>query len=301
VDVLLVRAGALGDVLLLRPAVAALRRAGHRVRLLAPQTSGAVLVGPDEALSLLPLDGPGMASLLGGRPIPVDIEDGLHADAALALTRGVALLDAVRPRVSRLLTRDPIPPPGVHAAAWAAEALDALDVPSHVTPAPLAFTDAELEQAAKVAPRLGAGFLALHPGSGATAKNWPADRFAALARALARPGEGVLVVAGPADGPAVAPLRSLPGAAVAEGLPARVLGALLSRAGLYVGNDSGVTHLAAAAGTPTLALFGPTDPAAWAPLGRRVRVVCSSDRSMSGLSLATAAAAARELRDDRAG
>ena len=46
----------------------------------------------------------------------------------------------------------------------------------------------------------------------------------------------------------------------------------LARARLYVGNDSGITHLAAAVGTPVLALFGPSDPAVWAPRGPNVRV-----------------------------
>jgi ADP-heptose:LPS heptosyltransferase len=46
----------------------------------------------------------------------------------------------------------------------------------------------------------------------------------------------------------------------------------LARARLYIGNDSGITHLAAAVGTPVLALFGPTDPAVWGPRGRNVRI-----------------------------
>jgi ADP-heptose:LPS heptosyltransferase len=49
----------------------------------------------------------------------------------------------------------------------------------------------------------------------------------------------------------------------------------LAGASLYVGNDSGITHLAAAAGAPVVALFGPTDPAVWAPRGPRVRVVAT--------------------------
>ena len=47
----------------------------------------------------------------------------------------------------------------------------------------------------------------------------------------------------------------------------------LASARLYIGNDSGITHLAAAVGTPVLALFGPTDPAIWAPRGPHVRVL----------------------------
>ena len=64
---------------------------------------------------------------------------------------------------------------------------------------------------------------------------------------------------------------------VARELPLRVLGAVLAEAGLFVGNDSGVSHLAAASGTPTLALFGPTDPAQWSPVGRSVRCLRAAD------------------------
>jgi ADP-heptose:LPS heptosyltransferase len=65
------------------------------------------------------------------------------------------------------------------------------------------------------------------------------------------------------------------GAVTAHNLQLRLLAAVLSKCGAYVGNDSGVTHLAAATGIPTLAIFGPTDPAVWAPLGRNVKVVSS--------------------------
>jgi ADP-heptose:LPS heptosyltransferase len=79
-------------------------------------------------------------------------------------------------------------------------------------------------------------------------------------------------------------------------VPLRVLGALLGRAGLYVGNDSGVSHLAAAAGAPTLALFGPTDPAVWAPVGPAVETVRSLNMKMEGLDLAAVNAATARLR-----
>jgi ADP-heptose:LPS heptosyltransferase len=79
----------------------------------------------------------------------------------------------------------------------------------------------------------------------------------------------------------------------AHHLPLRVLGALLARAALYVGNDSGVTHLAAAWGAPTLALFGPTDPAQWAPLGPRVRTLRAPDGRMPSLGVASVLEAAR--------
>ena len=65
-----------------------------------------------------------------------------------------------------------------------------------------------------------------------------------------------------------------------------------------MGNDSGVTHLAAAAGAPTVALFGATDPGVWAPIGSRVRVVgCGS--AMDAASVDTVIAAVEEWRRGR--
>jgi ADP-heptose:LPS heptosyltransferase len=67
---------------------------------------------------------------------------------------------------------------------------------------------------------------------------------------------------------------------VLRDLPLPQLAAKLAAAALYIGNDSGVTHLAAAAGAPTIALFGPTDPATWAPIGT-VRVLRHCDARAS--------------------
>jgi ADP-heptose:LPS heptosyltransferase len=81
----------------------------------------------------------------------------------------------------------------------------------------------------------------------------------------------------------------------ARDLPARVLGAVLAHAGLYVGNDSGVSHLAAAWGAPVLALFGPTDPAQWAPVGPRVKVLRAKDEKMESLERQDVEREAREM------
>jgi ADP-heptose:LPS heptosyltransferase len=114
--------------------------------------------------------------------------------------------------------------------------------------------------------------IALHPGAGSRKKAWPAGRFAALGRALTREGESrrLLIIQGPADEWAVegvvAGLEGVP-YLVARDMPIIKLAALLSRARLFIGNDSGCSHLAAALGVPTLALFGPTDPLCWAPRG----------------------------------
>ncbi len=70
---------------------------------------------------------------------------------------------------------------------------------------------------------------------------------------------------------------------------------MLARAGLYAGNDSGISHLAAAWGAPVIALFGPTDPAQWAPIGPRVRVMRAEDGKMESLKFEEVLRTAREM------
>jgi hypothetical protein len=274
---------------LLRRAVASLARAGHTVRLAAPRGPAAALVGSGdgEVRSVLPLDGPEVAALLSGEH-PLD--EGHGPGAVLALTRDRDLLAAVAPPSALVLQRDPSPPPGVHASRWAAEPARALGAAPDSEPPVLSFSPAEEEAAAAFLARLPVRFLAVHPGAGSPAKAWPAERFAALVRHHA-PGQGWLLVAGPADGDAVRTLLSVPRVVVARELPVRVLAAVLSRARLFVGNDSGVSHLAAAAGAPTLALFGPTDPAQWSPVGPHAATLASPDHTMDGLDLPAVSAA----------
>ncbi|MEP6536527.1 MAG: glycosyltransferase family 9 protein [Bryobacteraceae bacterium] len=105
-----------------------------------------------------------------------------------------------------------------------------------------------------------AGFAAIHPFSGSPRKNWPLERFRAVCRSLPLP---VQFCAGPEE-----PLENA----------VRIsnlydLGCWLSEAEFYIGNDSGISHLAAAVGTPVYAVFGPTDPAVWAPRGKCVQVI----------------------------
>ena len=293
--VLVVRAGALGDLLLLRRAIAALSAAGHEPWLIAPDAGRALLgPGPSEVRDLVSWEGVEMAALLRGTLAESHLGSRLSTtDAAIVFSRSSDAIDAVRTRVPRVLTRDPSPADG-HASLWLAEPTRDLGADPSPTPPDLVSTAQELAEARPWVDRLGPGFLALHPGSGAPAKNWPAERFAELAKWLAgeRPW---LLVEGPADEEAAGPLRANPRAVTASGLPARVLGAILAQAGLYVGNDSGVTHLAAAFGAPTLALFGPTDPAVWSPVGRFVAVARSPDETMAGLAIEPVISAAGVL------
>ncbi len=112
--------------------------------------------------------------------------------------------------------------------------------------------------------------IAIHPGSGSPRKNWPVERWAELAGRL-RDQASLLIVGGEADTAAVAALAAH--GDVAQNLPLPELARRLAACRRFLGHDSGVSHLAAAVGTPCVLLFGPTDPAMWAPPGPHVQIV----------------------------
>jgi ADP-heptose:LPS heptosyltransferase len=113
------------------------------------------------------------------------------------------------------------------------------------------------------------GATLVHPGAASPARRWPADRFAAVARAEARAGRPVVVTGGSAEvdlAHEVASRAGLPPGAVHAGEGGVLaLGRLVAAAGRVVCGDTGVAHLATALGTPSVVLFGPTPPALWGP------------------------------------
>jgi ADP-heptose:LPS heptosyltransferase len=123
--------------------------------------------------------------------------------------------------------------------------------------------------------------IVLHPGSGSKKKVWPLKRFLDLAQYLQGRSESrMVIVLGPAEsgevqkafegiewdtGPA-API-------VVKGLSLLELASVMEGCRVFIGNDSGITHMAAALGLPTIAIFGPSDHKIWAPRGKKVAVV----------------------------
>ncbi len=164
-----------------------------------------------------------------------------------------------------------------HVTAWHDACLRRQGV--DLTPAPPAATGVR------------SGPVVVHPGSGGAEKCWPRQRFEALIRTLPR----ALPVLGEVE------RETWPDADLElwrSELAARDLRSLdelddvLRSASAYVGNDSGPTHLAAQLGLPTTALFGPTDPARWAPQGPSVTVLApDSPRAMDWLKVETVLAA----------
>ena len=169
--------------------------------------------------------------------------------------------------------------PAVHKVVEASRLLKLESAPA----APYLFTTPEIEAEAD---RLTAGegpILAIAPAANWVGKAWPAERYAMLVRQLLGPGGALedarlMVLGGPDDQVAAAPLKGAVSKARVIDLVGKVdlptAFACLKRSRLFIGSDSGLMHLAAASGAPTLGLFGPSDEELyrpWTPKGRTVR------------------------------
>ena len=288
--IVVLRPGALGDTLLTFPALAALRRAFPGAQLTAIGNAPALKLARDAGLAdaIFDYDLPWWAELFS--------DDGIRSPQARDMLAGAGLAALWIGREAEQMTRNlralgvqeivsaPGRPPEhgqQHAADYLLETLfPVISEPLQQQPNIVLPIAQEAQQWAEEEwgrrGLAGARVLALHPGSGGRSKCWPPERFAALAGRFITNGWRVLVIEGPADGPAAARvMQALPPdrAQRLSNLPLPQLAALLARAGLYVGNDSGVTHLSTLVGAPTLALFGPTNPAIWSLRGPRVQVV----------------------------
>jgi hypothetical protein len=284
-SITVLRAGALGDTVLALPALRALRTLYSPARLRVLGYPRWWEIGGSLVDEMVSIDDRLFATLYSDTPSN-SLIDWLR-DAELFVSWSARSVEgAVRAAGVSLVEATPYPPPGVHAAAWLLRTISAPVQSSETTWPWISPGGEEVSWAHAVLHELQVDQpVFIHPGAGAAWKRWPARSFARLGAALAARGHQILLVAGPADERAIAELlhcAPVPFRVIREP-SARRLAALLSQGRLFVGNDSGVTHLAAAVGTPTIAIFGPTDPVSWKPLGR-VRVVrgCTSRATLQG-------------------
>ncbi|MCY3712307.1 MAG: glycosyltransferase family 9 protein [Gemmatimonadetes bacterium] len=306
--VLIIRSGAVGDLILTLPVLSALKKRysglsidmmGDPVRLNLFKTCGYV----DD---VLPVDGRDFTSLFGpggpaGAPsgsVPRKPADGSVPrklpDHLIRRLRSYDLIlsylpdpDGVFAENLQMFASGPVltgqfrPPDGsrIHMTRVLTDALKPLGIDASVDPprvdvpvgaAPDDLRRLENEQ------RL----VAIHPGSGGVAKCWPAENYGALIDQLAESGFRPMITFGPADDLVrrrLLPLIETRDVLVFEGRSLVEVAALYARCRAMIGNDSGMTHLAAAAGTPVIAMFGPTDPAVWGPRGKEVRILWGTD------------------------
>ena len=153
--------------------------------------------------------------------------------------------------------------------------LDAADGPACLTIP----ESARAQALALLGPDDGRRFIGVHASGGRAVKQWHLDRFAAVATALGREHGATVVLTGtPADAPLVRAVRQaippdVPVVDACGDLDLLILGAVIDRCAVFVTGDTGPMHLAAAVRTPTVGIFGPSDPARYRPLTPRHRVV----------------------------
>jgi heptosyltransferase-3 len=123
------------------------------------------------------------------------------------------------------------------------------------------------------------GMVALHPGSGSPQKNWGYANWRAVCRGI-RPHlpEPLLLISGEAEHESIGEFKTMLEADKIlfdslESRPLTEVAARLAECSLFLGHDSGISHLAAACGVPSLLVFGPTDPRVWAPLADSIEVI----------------------------
>lgn len=140
--------------------------------------------------------------------------------------------------------------------------------------------------------------VALAPGAVGTGKAWPPAHYAALAAALTKTGAAVWVLGGPNERPLAAAIAEAGGPLVRDLTGTDLRNAILAlrAANAAVTNDSGLMHIAAALGTPTVAIFGPTSPHHWAPLNPLAAIL---EPPASGPCPTCGSAACREVRHRR--
>ncbi len=274
--------GALGDFLLALPALRGLRARHARAQLTLVVAGHLVAIArlAQVADAVASLDAAPAAWLFGGETAPPWL-DGHPVVYSWLGARDAALRARLGRRAAALHCFAVERGPGrLHAAAAYARAVgivaDARTLAAEAAIRPPTSPTADAFAAGR------GRLLAIHPGAGSRAKRWDAAGFVRVAEWWRRGGGSLVEIAGPAE--AGDPL--LLGAPAARDLPLPDLAALLARATAYLGNDSGVSHLAAAVGVPSVVLFGPTDRRRWRPLGTHVGALQARGAGPDGITLA---------------
>ena len=286
------RGGAIGDFVLTLPAIDAVRRAFPITELRLIGRPATLALGP--AASVLDSEDPRLIALHRNGPLPPTTRQ-LFADTQRVLAYVVNAQQHFGPQLRRAvagpaLLWDPRPP-----ADFRGHIVDHLLSPLRQWGLPVGDTphivlrsgDYGYVEALAAAPE-----VVIHLGSGSPAKCWPTANFHALASALQKRGWHTALLCGPVERERQLAVGSLPALHPPD---LRSLAGLLAKAALFVGNDSGPGHIAAAVGTPTLTLFGPTNPRLWAPRSKRSQILQAPAADIAAIPTTAAIDAALAL------
>ncbi len=277
--ILVLRGGALGDFVVTLPALGLLRARWPDARIELAGNARAARLGicngfldtaraqDDPRWRRLGAD----AALEPGEPLAqwlatFDLAINFWPDPDGAIARDFAML-GFKQDGGRVVIHHPAQPARAPAAAHFCEALRPLGLETSVFTSRIRPTPADRAVAATRLPAFGGSHVAWHPGSGSRRKNWPVDRWLeVIEQTVANdPALRLVVILGEAESG-----FDLPGAlpahtTILSGDPPELLAALLERCAVFLGHDTGPAHIAAAVGCRCVLVFGPTDPAMWAP------------------------------------
>lgn len=190
----------------------------------------------------------------GTRSVLMTLGCGARIRAGFGHYAGVQAYNVRIPRAQQILGEER----PVHTAEHLASAMFYLGVPQCEIPRASLY-------ASQSGPEVPGTYAVIHPFASAPDKAWPAAHFA---EAAARLGTRVIILAGPRDD--VSPFAAY---RVYQNAPIDTVKRLLRDAALFIGNDSGPAHMAAAFGVPSVVLFGPTSPAIWGPWRTQAQVL----------------------------
>ena len=269
-SLLIIHQGALGDFILTFPALIRLQKYYKQIDVLCQNQLGKLAKSLGVAQNWYPSEAAYFASLFSDQIDP-KIKTILKQYGSIILfTLSDDLEQSINSITAKLSCRLPPKPPAHHRIHVAQFVLENIYNCGLITKAdvnldeiPLPVIEAPLRNPHKIL---------LHPGAGSIRKRWPVSNFIQVEAALKADGFKPEFVLGPAEERLADDLQCPQRLVhVLDDLPDLV--ALLNSAGGYIGNDSGASHLAAYLGLPTTVIFGPADPARWAPVGRAVQIV----------------------------
>jgi ADP-heptose:LPS heptosyltransferase len=284
--ILVIHPGGLGDVLLSLDALAAMRAGSphHAIVLLAGSEVGQLLVHCGVIDQSLPIESSQLSALFTGEEQLSDDQLGVFRQCDLVvgwLSDQTGLLRRTMQElgIPRVILRSPASTEGHHQSDRFIQTLQG-EFPAEARPLfRLQLSEQVLQSGADALRAIGIGqrvpLIICHPGSGSRHKCVRADTWGTLIRGCRARQLMPVVVLGPADDQVEAAIREqgLPELPILRPQSITMLAAILAQAQGYIGHDSGVTHLAALLGVPTVAMFGPTDEQRWAPRGVHVTVV----------------------------
>jgi ADP-heptose:LPS heptosyltransferase len=275
---LVIRGGAIGDTIVTLPALGAIRQAFPRatIELLGNPQRAILAQHPRYVNHIIDFERWDMYRLFSQHPTLSEAAATFLSTFDLILSYlpmpdEILAVNLRRYSQGEVLTWPPHPPARVHITDHLLHPVTRFlhqpyDTCPRIFPDPTAYEAADHFWQTAGLPEQ--GVIAFHPGSGGALKLWPLAGWHQVITWVAQQGIPGVLISGPAEqnrDPQFWRTANLPTWPHAHSLPLPHLAAILARCQILVGHDSGITHLAAAVGTTTLALFGPTDPFVWGP------------------------------------